>query len=87
MSVSLLLSLLLTNFGRVGVSVEKHTAAIGHTTRTPKEAGSHGLTRLHCLQSKISPHGLRDVVAIVTVLNALLRYVLNLRASAQGLVL
>jgi hypothetical protein len=74
-----------TNFRRASVSVEKHTAAVGHATRAAEEAVSHGLAGLHGLESEISSHRFRDVVAVITVLDALLGNVLYLCAPTLSL--
>lgn len=77
---------ILTNFGRVGVRVEKHSATVGHTTGAAKEIGPNGFARLHGLESKISAHGLWNIVAVIAVLYTLLGNVLDLCASRQLLV-
>ena len=67
-----------TNFGGAGVSVEKHATTVRYATSTAEEAATDRLARLHGLEGKVSSHGLRNVVAVVTVLNALLGNVLYL---------
>jgi hypothetical protein len=75
----------LTNFGRAGVSVEKHAAAIWchSSTIAGQEARSHGLARFHSLKRQVSSHRLRNVVAVVAVLDALLGNVLYLSAPSR----
>lgn len=67
-----------TDFRGAGVSVEKHAAAIRYATSTAEEAASYRLARLHSLESKVSSHGLRDIIAVVAVLDAFLSNVLYL---------
>jgi hypothetical protein len=76
----------LTDFRRARVSVEKHAAAVGHTTRAAKEAVAHGLAGFHGLESEISSHRFWDVIAVITVLNALLGDVLYLCTPTLSLV-
>ena len=77
--------MLLTNFGRVGVGVEKHTVSIWYAAGATEEAASYRLARLHSLEGEVSSHGLRDVIAVVTILNALLSNVLYLSSPVSWL--
>ena len=74
-----------TNFaGAIGIAIHEHSAPtiLCHGALWPTEqVWCEGLARLHSLHGIQLAHGLRDVVAVLTIVDALLVHHLDLGAS------
>lgn len=76
----------LTDFGRAGLGVEQHATAVRKGAATAEQVSSQWLARFNGLKSKITTHGLGDVIAVLAALDALLCNVLDLCSPASVLV-